>query len=138
MSRSATRSRQGQGADRRIPRRPAALFDKRDIHLHVPEGATPKDGPAAGVAMATAIVSVPTGIPVRRDLAMIGEILRCRPRDAGVAPKCGPGAAWRAATSFFLPADFAGGPLYRRIQRPRQMSLYLCGPPGRESRKARA
>jgi hypothetical protein len=46
-----------------------------------------------------------------------------------IAPKCGSGAAWRAATSFFLPADFAGGPLYRRIQRPRQMSLYLCGPP---------
>src|SRR6266704_720138 len=50
------------------------LFDTRDIHVRVPEGATPKDGPAAGVAMATAIVSVMTGIPVRRDLAMTGEI----------------------------------------------------------------
>ena len=49
-------------------------FDKRDIHVHVPEGATPKDGPSAGVAMVTAIVSVMTGIAVHRDVAMTGEI----------------------------------------------------------------
>jgi len=50
------------------------LFDKRDIHVHVPEGATPKDGPSAGVAMVTAIVSIMTGIPIRKDVAMTGEI----------------------------------------------------------------
>ncbi|MGB7126308.1 MAG: endopeptidase La [Methylovirgula sp.] len=50
------------------------LFDRRDIHVHVPEGATPKDGPSAGVAMATAIVSTMTGIPIHREIAMTGEI----------------------------------------------------------------
>jgi ATP-dependent Lon protease len=49
-------------------------FEKIDIHVHVPEGATPKDGPSAGVAMVTSIVSVMTGIPVRKDVAMTGEV----------------------------------------------------------------
>ena len=50
------------------------LFDRRDIHVHVPEGATPKDGPSAGIAMATTVVSTMTGIPVHRDIAMTGEV----------------------------------------------------------------
>ena len=53
---------------------PAAYHDRHDVHIHVPEGATPKDGPSAGVAMCTALVSVCTEIPVRSDVAMTGEI----------------------------------------------------------------
>jgi ATP-dependent Lon protease len=53
---------------------PANYHEKHDVHIHVPEGATPKDGPSAGVAMCTALVSVLTGIPVRADVAMTGEI----------------------------------------------------------------
>ncbi len=49
-------------------------FEKRDMHIHVPDGATPKDGPSAGAAMTTAMVSAYTGIPVRCDVAMTGEI----------------------------------------------------------------
>ena len=50
------------------------LFEKKDFHIHVPEGATPKDGPSAGIGMVTSIVSAITGIPVRRDVAMTGEV----------------------------------------------------------------
>ncbi|MBT3908605.1 MAG: endopeptidase La, partial [Rhodospirillaceae bacterium] len=50
------------------------MFSKKDIHVHVPEGATPKDGPSAGVGMVTSIVSVLTGIPVNKEVAMTGEV----------------------------------------------------------------
>ncbi len=53
---------------------PASYHDEHDIHIHVPEGATPKDGPSAGIGMCTALVSVLTGIPVRSEVAMTGEI----------------------------------------------------------------
>ncbi len=50
------------------------MFEKKDFHIHVPEGATPKDGPSAGIGMVTSIVSSITNIPIRRDIAMTGEI----------------------------------------------------------------
>jgi ATP-dependent Lon protease len=50
------------------------VFERTDVHIHVPDGATPKDGPSAGAAMATAIVSVLTGIPIRKEIAMTGEV----------------------------------------------------------------
>ena len=50
------------------------IFEKKDFHIHVPEGATPKDGPSAGIAMVTSIVSSITDVPIRKDLAMTGEV----------------------------------------------------------------
>nr|WP_245825234.1 endopeptidase La [Neoasaia chiangmaiensis] len=83
-----------------------SLFEKRDIHVHVPEGATPKDGPSAGVAMATSIVSVMTGIPIRRDIAMTGEItLRGRVLEIGGLKEKLLAATRAGIKTVFIPKD---------------------------------
>jgi ATP-dependent Lon protease len=82
------------------------LFEKRDIHVHVPEGATPKDGPSAGVAMATSIVSILTGIPVRRDVAMTCEItLRGRVLPIGGLKEKLLAALRAGITTVFIPKE---------------------------------
>lgn len=83
-----------------------SLFEKRDIHVHVPEGATPKDGPSAGVAMATSIISVMTGIPIRRDVAMTGEItLRGRVLEIGGLKEKLLAATRAGIKTVFIPRD---------------------------------
>ena len=81
-------------------------FETKDIHVHVPEGATPKDGPSAGLAMATSIISVITGIPVRRDVAMTGEVtLRGRALPIGGLKEKLLAALRAGITTVLIPAE---------------------------------
>ena len=83
-----------------------SLFDRKDIHIHVPEGATPKDGPSAGVAMVTAIVSTLSGIAVRKDVAMTGEVtLRGRVLPIGGLKEKLLAALRGGITTVLIPAD---------------------------------
>ncbi len=83
-----------------------SIFEKKDIHVHVPEGATPKDGPSAGVAMVVAIVSTLTGIPVRKDIAMTGEVtLRGRVLPIGGLKEKLLAALRGGITTVFIPAE---------------------------------
>jgi ATP-dependent Lon protease len=85
-----------------------SLFDRKDIHIHVPEGATPKDGPSAGVAMVVAIVSTLTGIPVRKDVAMTGEVtLRGRVLPIGGLKEKLLAALRGGITTVFIPQENA-------------------------------
>ena len=82
------------------------FYGSKDVHIHFPEGAVPKDGPSAGIAIATAIVSALTGTPVRRDIAMTGEItLRGRVLAIGGLREKTMGALRAGVTNIIIPSD---------------------------------
>ena len=82
------------------------LHESKDIHVHFPEGAVPKDGPSAGIAITTAMVSALTGVPVRRDVAMTGEVtLRGRVLAIGGLREKSMGALRNGMTTVIIPAD---------------------------------
>ena len=87
---------------------PADYIKTHDLHIHVPEGAIPKDGPSAGVTMATAIVSMLRGVKVRRDVAMTGEVtLRGRVLPIGGLPEKAVAAVRSGAKTLIIPKDNA-------------------------------
>jgi ATP-dependent Lon protease len=81
------------------------IFENTDIHIHIPEGAVPKDGPSAGVSMATALISAYTNRPIRRDVGMTGEItLRGRILPVGGIREKALAARRAGVTSFIMPS----------------------------------